>query len=83
MSTLPAEADPQVVFLSARGLLRDPSNTSGDLRKALDRAGFPLATSHTFRKTVATRLDDARTLGREFVMCRLKNLLEPHRRTSR
>ena len=63
--TLPAVSDPLVIFPSARGLLRDPSNTSGDLRKALDRAGFPWATSHTFRKTVATRLDDAGLSARQ------------------
>ena len=46
-----------MLFPSPKGLLRDPNNTSGDLRQALDRAGFPWATSHTFRRTVATRLD--------------------------
>ncbi len=45
--------------------MRDPSNTSGDLRKALDRAGFPWVTSHIFRKIVATRLDDARLSARQ------------------
>jgi integrase len=45
-----AEADP-VIFPSPQGRLRDPSNTSGDLRTALDRADFPWATSHTLRKT--------------------------------
>lgn len=39
--------------------LRDPSNTPGDLRKFLDRAGYPWVTSHVFRKTVATRLEEA------------------------
>jgi integrase len=29
------------------------------LRAALDRAGYPWVTSPTFRKTVASRLDDA------------------------
>ena len=48
-----------VVFPSPAGQLRDPSNTQGDLRAALDRAGYPWVTSHTFRKTVASRLDDA------------------------
>ncbi len=48
---------PPVLFPSPKGLLRDPNNTSGDLRQALDRAGFPWAMSHTFRRTVATRLD--------------------------
>lgn len=46
-----------VVFPSPRGRLRDPSNTSGDLREALDRIGLGWVTSHTFRKTVATRLE--------------------------
>jgi integrase len=50
---------------SPQGRLRDPSNTSGDLRTALDRAGFPWATSHTFRKTVATRLDEAGLSARQ------------------
>ncbi len=48
-----------VVFPSPAGRLRDPSNTQADLRGALDRAGYPWVTSHTFRKTVASRLDDA------------------------
>jgi integrase len=39
--------------------VRDPSNTAGDLRRMLDRLGFPWVTSHVFRKTVATRLDEA------------------------
>jgi len=42
-----------------KGFLRNPSNTSGDLRWALNRADFPWVTSHTFRRTVAIRLDDA------------------------
>jgi integrase len=48
-----------VVFPSPTGQLRDPSNTQADLRTALDRIGYPWVTSHTFRKTVASRLDDA------------------------
>lgn len=47
-----------VVFCSPTGQLRDPSNTQADLRAALDRIGYPWVTSHTFRKTVASRLDD-------------------------
>jgi integrase len=42
-----------------RPTLRDPSNTQKALRKALNLLGFDWATSHTFRKTVATRLDEA------------------------
>jgi len=57
-----------VVFGSPTGKLRDPNNTSGDLRECLDRIGcldgdgtgpFAWVTSHTFRKTVATRMDEA------------------------
>jgi integrase len=47
-----------VIFTSPTGLLRDPSNTQADLRQALDRAGYPWVSSHVFRKTVASRLDD-------------------------
>lgn len=38
---------------------RDPSNTSRQLRAARDRAGFGFVTSHMFRKTVATVMEDA------------------------
>jgi integrase len=47
------------VFPDSMGGLRDPSNTRRMLRKALDRAGFAWVTSHNFRKTTATLLDDA------------------------
>lgn len=39
--------------------LRDSSNTAGDLRTVLDDLGYEWVHSHTFRKTVATRLDEA------------------------
>lgn len=47
------------VFPDALGGLRDPSNTSHDLKDALALAGYGWCTSHVFRKTVATVLDDA------------------------
>ncbi|MGL5929402.1 MAG: tyrosine-type recombinase/integrase [Dermatophilaceae bacterium] len=47
------------VFPDTRGGLRDPSDTRRTLRAALDRAGFDWVTSHNFRKTTATLLDDA------------------------
>lgn len=53
------------VFPDAFGGLRDPHNTSGDLRRALDRAGYQWVTSHVFRKTVATVLDDAGLSARQ------------------
>jgi integrase len=48
-----------VIFTSPHGGVRDPSNTQGDLRNTLDRIGYPWVTSHVFRRTVASRLDDA------------------------
>jgi len=47
-----------VIFTSPTGVIRDPSNTQADLRQALDGAGYPWVSSHVFRKTVASRLDD-------------------------
>ncbi|SDM73252.1 Phage integrase family protein [Geodermatophilus siccatus] len=65
ITILATVGDDPVLFPSPQGRLRDPSNTNGDLRQALDRAGFPWATSHTFRKTVATRLDEAGLSARQ------------------
>jgi len=53
------------VFPSPLGQVRDRSNTTADLRRAFDRAGFDWVSSHTFRKTVATRLDDAGLTARQ------------------
>jgi integrase len=47
------------------GRWRDPSNTSRDLREARERAGFGWVTSHVFRKTVATLLDESGLTARE------------------
>ena len=44
---------------------RDPNNTSRDFRHARGRAGFDWVTTHVFRKTVATVLDEAGLTGRE------------------
>jgi integrase len=38
---------------------RDPHNTGGRLREALCRAGYDWVTSHAFRKTAITVLDQA------------------------
>jgi integrase len=54
-----------VVFPSPSGRLRDPSNTSHDVRELLTAAGYEWASAHTFRKTVATLLDEAGVSGRE------------------
>jgi integrase len=53
------------IFPSPSGHLRDSSNTAADLRRALDDADFGWVSSHTFRKTVATRLDDAGLSARQ------------------
>jgi integrase len=58
-------AEPPALFRSLQGRLRDPNNTGGDLRRALDRAVFDWVTSHVFRKTVATRLDEAGLSARQ------------------
>lgn len=47
------------VFPGPSGDLWDPTNASWNLRRALDAVGYDWVTSHVFRKTVATILDDA------------------------
>lgn len=54
-----------VVFTSPTGLLRDPSNTQADLRDVFGRLGYPWVTSHVFRKTAATLLDEAGVTARK------------------
>lgn len=47
------------VFPDAKGGLRDPANTQADLKDSLEWCGLPWVTSHVFRKTTATLLDNA------------------------
>jgi integrase len=47
------------VFPAPKSGLRDPSNTQADLKDSLTWCGLPWVTSHVFRKTTATLLDDA------------------------
>jgi integrase len=49
----------QFVFPSPKGRLRDPSNVSADIKEAFTKAGFPWATTHTFRRTVASLMDES------------------------
>lgn len=55
------------VFPASLGGWRNPSNASRDLRNARGSAGFAWVTSHVFRKTCATILDEgglsARTIA--------------------
>lgn len=53
------------LFPDARGGWRDPGNTSRALREARGTAGFAWVTSHVFRKTCATILDDAGLSARQ------------------
>lgn len=62
---MPSAQDMAVVFPSPSGRLRDPYNTSSHLRQAFDCAGFDWVSSHVFRKTVATRLDEAGLSARQ------------------
>lgn len=49
----------QPLFPDVLGGYRDPSNVRRELREAREAAGLPWVTSHTFRKTAATILDEA------------------------
>lgn len=55
----------EMVFPSPLGKLREVVNTNHSLRKVYDAAGFPWMTTHTFRRTVATRLHEAGLTDRE------------------
>ncbi|MFD6516531.1 tyrosine recombinase XerC [Rhodococcus sp. NPDC060176] len=47
-----------VIFPSTAGTLRDPNNFGKQWRKVRDDLGVAESTSHTFRKSVATLIDD-------------------------
>ena len=49
----------RLVFPSAVGTLRDPSNVDHQIKDAFTYAGLPDLTSHVLRKTVATLMDEA------------------------
>jgi integrase len=46
------------IFPSTAGTLRDPGNFGAQWRKVRDQLGAPDVTTHSFRKTVATLIDD-------------------------
>jgi integrase len=48
----------EVIFPSTAGTLRDPNNFGKEWRIARDELGVPEVTTHSFRKTVATLIDD-------------------------
>ncbi|QZT62134.1 site-specific integrase [Mycolicibacterium austroafricanum] len=47
-----------VIFPSSTGTLRDPDNFGKQWREVRDDLGLPDVSSHSFRKTVATLIDD-------------------------
>jgi len=47
-----------VIFPSTAGTLRDPNNFGKQWRKVRDELGVPEVSSHSFRKTIATLIDD-------------------------
>lgn len=53
-----ADDDPVFPSPTTHGL-RDRSNSSADLREAFDNAGYAWVTSHIYRRTVATLMDEA------------------------
>ncbi|MGW0516787.1 tyrosine-type recombinase/integrase [Crossiella sp. NPDC003009] len=53
------------MFTAPLGELRDPSNTQADLRVIFKAAGFAWVTSHVYRKTVATMMDEAGLSARQ------------------
>jgi integrase len=55
---LPYFGQQAVIFPSTAGTLRDPNNFGKEWRKAREELGAPEVTTHSFRKTVATLIDD-------------------------
>ncbi|MET8762295.1 site-specific integrase [Lentzea sp. NPDC004782] len=56
----PADAKPNdPIFTAPMGSLRDPSNTNADLKETFTAADYGWVTSHVYRKTVASMMDDA------------------------
>ena len=47
-----------MIFPSSVGTLRDPNNFGRDWRTVRAKLGVPDATTHSFRKTVATLIDE-------------------------
>jgi integrase len=55
----------RLVFPSAVGTVRDPSNVDHQIKDAFTYAGLPDLTSHVLRKTVATLMDEAGLTARQ------------------
>lgn len=55
---LPYFGEQTVIFPSTAGTLRDPNNFGKEWRTVREELGVPEVTTHSFRKTVATLIDD-------------------------
>ncbi len=55
---MPYRGEQEVIFPSTAGTLRDPNNFGKEWRSARTELGVPGVTTHSFRKTVATLIDD-------------------------
>ena len=55
---VPYFGEQHVIFPSTAGTLRDPNNFGKQWRKVREDLGVPEVTTHSFRKTVATLIDD-------------------------
>jgi integrase len=55
---LPYLGEQPVIFPSTGGTLRDPNNFGKEWRRARDELGVPEVSTHSFRKTVATLIDE-------------------------
>lgn len=53
------------LFPTARGVWRDPTNTAHAFARARGKVGLDWLTSHTYRKTVATLLDEGGLTARQ------------------
>ena len=49
---------PTIMFPSTAGTWRDPNNFGGDWRRVRGELGLPEVTAQSFRKSVATLIDD-------------------------
>ncbi len=49
---------PTIMFSSTAGTWRDPNNFGRDWRRVREQLGVPEVTTHSFRKSVATLIDD-------------------------
>ena len=54
---------PTIMFPSTAGTWRDPNNFGRDWRRVREQLGVPDVTTHSFRKSVATLIDDSGPVG--------------------